>query len=203
MRLALLEYARPPFSVMRMWPGNAWGYGSLGLTTERTLDASAGMRSSRTVSGSHHTRKSGNPGQRSSAQHGQGFDFREIPVVRHQGVGVDGDCTRHLNRIRKLEFQGGAKPSRAFGNVRRQIDHLPRFHHRAIALGERFLAGAQRSGQDLGDRRGRHREKNVSGRLPVKQRLKTPSEPGMCFQNIDDGCRIDQHQRTRRECRQV
>ena len=59
------------------------------------------------------------------AQDTQIAQRRKVTVVRDQRIGPDCQCTRRLDRIRKLQFASGSQPGRTFGNFRIRVHDEP------------------------------------------------------------------------------
>jgi len=84
--------------------------------------------------------------------------LREVPVVHHKGIRIEGDGAGRLHCVRQLELQARVEPRSAVCDVRREVNDLPRLEHRADSASRaprrRRLAVRQdlRDGHELGPR---------------------------------------------------
>ena len=70
-----------------------------------------------------------------------------------------------------------------------------------FAAGTRMKAftGVERAGKNFRDRDGGHGKDNFALCVTIEERLETRRESRVAFENVNDGCGIDDHQRAVRQ----
>ena len=84
-----------------------------------------------------------------SGKDAQRTHARKVPVVGHKRRSIDRERACRLHRVGEFQPQRRPESRSAFGDADVERDGPPCFEDRAIALGERVIAGAERARQDL------------------------------------------------------